>query len=174
MNTIFESTIEEFVIGLLANQGFEYLSPEKQELERHNLSDVLLRERLKRAVDILNPSIPEDAKTQAIRELFNFSSQNLVENNEKLHKLLTEGIEIEVRGTDGIKGDKVKLIDFENIENNEFIVCNQYTVIENNINKRPDVVLLINGIPLVVIELKNPVDENATVQVKIKVLMLIM
>ena len=163
MNSIFESTIEEFVIDLLKNQGFDYLSPEEQELERPDLSEVVLKNRLKRAVDVLNPTISEEARSQALRQLFNLPSQNLMDNNEVFHRMLTEGIEIEVMGADGIKGDKVKLIDFENVDNNEFLACNQFTVIENNINKRPDVVLFINGLPFVVVELKNPVDENATV-----------
>ena len=99
-----------------------------------------------------------------MRLVLNLPSQNLIDNNEAFHRMLTEGIEVEVMGTDGIKGDKVMLVDFENAGNNEFLACNQFTVIENNVNKRPDVVLFVNGLPLVVIELKNPVDENATVQ----------
>jgi len=164
MTKIFESTIEEFVIELLQNKGWQYLSPEDQEVERPDLSEVVLKDRLRKAVDTLNPSISEEAKTQALREVHNLPSQNLMDNNEAFHRMLTEGIEVEVMGEEGIKGDKVRLIDFDNIENNEFVACNQFTVIENNINKRPDVVLFINGLPLVVIELKNPIDENATVQ----------
>lgn len=164
MSKIFESTIEEFVIELLQNQGWQYLSPEEQELERPNLGEVVLKNRLKRAIETINPNLSEEAREQALRQVLNLPSQNLIDNNEAFHRLLTEGIEIEVMGEEGIKGDKVWLIDFTHPENNEFIVCNQFTVIENNINKRPDVVLLVNGLPLVVIELKNPIDENATVQ----------
>lgn len=163
MSKIFESTIEEFVIELLGNLGWQYLSPEEQELERPDLTQVIFKDRLKQAIDNLNPNISQEAKLQALRQTTNLSSQNLIDNNEEFHCMLTEGIEIEVMGNDGIKGDKVKLIDWQNIDNNEFLVCNQFTVIENNINKRPDVVLFVNGLPLVVIELKNPVDENATV-----------
>jgi len=164
MSKIFESIIEEFVIELLQNQGWQYLSPEDQELERPNLSEVVLKSRLKQAIEIINPTISEEAREQALRQVLNLPSQNLIDNNEAFHRLLTEGIEIEVMGEEGIKGDKVWLVDFMHPENNEFLVCNQFTVIENNINKRPDVVLFINGLPLVVIELKNPIDENATVQ----------
>ncbi len=163
MTKIFESTIEEFMIELLESQGFEYLSPEDQEKERPDLGGVVLRERLKQAIDRINPSIPEEAKEQALRLVLNLPSQNLMDNNEAFHRMLTEGIEVEVMGTDGVKGEKVHLVDFGNVTKNEFLVRNQYTVIENNVTKRPDVVLLINGLPLVVIELKNPVDENATV-----------
>lgn len=164
MSKIFESTIEEFVIELLQNQGWQYLSPEDQELERPNLSEVVLKNRLKQAIEVINPDISEEACEQALRQVLNLPSQNLIDNNEAFHRLLTEGIEIEVMGEEGIKGDKVWLVDFAHPENNEFVVCNQFTVIENNINKRPDVVLFVNGLPLVVIELKNPIDENATVQ----------
>lgn len=163
MTKIFESTIEEFVIELLQNQGWQYLSTEEQELERPNLSEVVLRSRLKQAIEIINPTISEEAREQALRQVLNLPSQNLIDNNEAFHRMLTEGIEVEVMGTEGIRGDKVWLIDFENPENNEFLACNQFTVIENNINKRPDIVLFVNGLPLVVIELKNPTDENATV-----------
>ena len=164
MTKIFESTIEEFVVELLQNQGFEYLAPEEQELERPDLSEVVLKKRLKRAIDELNPDISEEAKEQALRQVLNLPSQNLIDNNEAFHRMLTEGIEVEVMGAEGIKGDKVWLVDFENPENNEFLACNQFTVVENNTNKRPDVVLFVNGLPLVVLELKNPTDENATVQ----------
>lgn len=164
MTKIFESTIEEFVIELLQNQGWQYLSPEEQELERPNLSEVVLKSRLKRAIETINPNLSEEAREQALRQVLNLPSQNLIDNNEAFHRLLTEGIEIEVMGEEGIKGEKVWLVDFSHPENNEFLACNQFTVIENNINKRPDVVLFVNGLPLVVIELKNPTDENATVQ----------
>lgn len=163
MTKIFESTIEEFMIELLESQGFKYLSPEDQEKERPDLGEVVLRDRLKQAIDRINPSIPEEAKEQALRLVLTLPSQNLMDNNEAFHRMLTEGIEVEVMGADGVKGEKVHVVDFGNITNNEFLVCNQYTVIENNVTKRPDVVLLVNGLPLVVIELKNPVDENATV-----------
>jgi type I restriction enzyme R subunit len=174
MTRIFESTIEDFVIELLQNQGWQYLSPEEQEVERLDLSEVVLKDRLKRAIATINPELSKEAREQALRQVLNLPSQNLIDNNEAFHRMLTEGIEIEIMGEEGIKGDKVWLIDFAHPENNEFLVCNQFTVIENNINppsqelrragKRPDVVLLINGLPLVVIELKNPTDENATIQ----------
>jgi type I restriction enzyme R subunit len=135
---------------------------------------VVLKDRLKRAIATINPELSKEAREQALRQVLNLPSQNLIDNNEAFHRMLTEGIEIEIMGEEGIKGDKVWLIDFAHPENNEFLVCNQFTVIENNINppsqelrragKRPDVVLLINGLPLVVIELKNPTDENATIQ----------
>lgn len=85
MTKIFESDIENFVIKLLEKQRYVYLSPEEQETERQNLADVVLRGRLKSAIDKLNPNIPEDAKEQALREVLNLPSQNLIENNEAFH-----------------------------------------------------------------------------------------
>jgi type I restriction enzyme R subunit len=163
MTPIFESDIEEFVVELLEKQGFDYLSPEEQEEERKDLSEVVLKERLKKAIDELNHTIPEEAKDQALRQVLNLPSQNLIDNNEAFHRMLAEGIEVEYLVDGNIRGDKVWLIDWQDIANNEFLACNQFTVIENNINKRPDVVIFVNGLPLVVIELKNPTDENATV-----------
>jgi len=164
MTKIFESAIEEFVIELLQNQGWHYLSPEEQESERSSLNEAVLKNCLKQAIEKINPDISEEAREQALREVLNLPSQNLIDNNEAFHRLLTEGAEIEILKKDGVRGEKVWLIDFDHPENNEFLVCNQFTVVENNIAKRPDVVLFVNGLPLVVIELKNPIDENATVQ----------
>lgn len=164
MSKIFESTIEEFVIELLQNQNWQYLSPEDQENERAELYEVILKKRFKEAIDRINPDATDEMKVQALGKILNFPSQNLIDNNEYFHCLLTEGIEIEVMSEDGVRGDKIYLVDFDNIDNNDFVVCNQFTVIENNITKRPDIILFVNGLPLAVIELKNPVDENATVQ----------
>lgn len=164
MTQIFESDVEQLTVDLLVSQGWTYISPEDQELERKNLNDVLLLERLKVAIDRLNPTISPDARAQAFKQVLNLPTQNLLENNEAFHRLLTDGIEVEYMGEDGVRGDKVWLIDYNDISNNEFVVTNQFTIIENNINKRPDVILFVNGLPLVVIELKNPADENATVQ----------
>lgn len=183
MTQIFESSIEQLTIELLQAHSWHYLSPEDQEAERTNLSDIILKSRLQSALARINPTIPLEALSQAERQILNLPSQNLIDNNEAFHRMLTEGIEVEYRRQNKpntnkknaiiqnenaydpheIKGDKVMLIDYANTENNEFLVCNQFTVVENNINKRPDIVLFINGLPLVVIELKNPADENATV-----------
>lgn len=163
MTKIFESDIEKLVLDLLESQGYAYLSPESQEAERADLSEVVLKERLQDAVERLNPFIPADARKQAMRQVLNLPSQNLMDNNEDMHRMMIEGIRVEYMRDGDVRYDEVKLIDFADPLNNDFLVCNQFTVIENNVNKRPDVVLFVNGLPLVVIELKNPADENATV-----------
>ncbi len=172
MASLYESDVEQLAIELLENQGYRYLSPEKQETERQNLSDVVLRGRLKTAIDSLNPTIPAKVREQALRQVVAFSGQNLIESNEAFYQMLIERVAEEYQKNGETVGAKVRLIDFDNPLNNNFVVCNQFTVTENNpvsgygtgITKRPDVVIFINGLPLVVIELKNPTDENATVQ----------
>ena len=162
MSNIFESDIENFAIELLQKQGYYYLSPEDREAERENLSDVVFSGRLRAAIDKINPNIPEDVKEQALREVLNLPGPNLSENNKAFHQMLSDGVRVEYQKNGDAVGDNVWLIDFENPLNNDLRVCNQFTVVENGITKRPDIVLLINGLPLVVIELKNPADKNAT------------
>lgn len=107
MTKIFESDIEKLAIELLESQGYKYLSPGEQEKERESLSEVILQERLKNAIERINPKASEAAKDQALRQVLNLSSRDLVDNNEKFHRMLTEGIEVEIMGKDGVKGSKV-------------------------------------------------------------------
>jgi len=166
---ITENSIEEFTIELLERLGYQYVyapdfSPDSERSERKSYEDVLLAERLQNAIHRINPTIPVDAQKEALKEIQRINSPELLANNETFHRMLTEGINVSYQKDGQQRGDLVWLIDFENPENNEFIVANQFTVIENGNNKRPDVILFVNGIPLVVIELKNPADENATVK----------
>lgn len=168
MSRITESSVEEFAIELLEHQGYQYIygpdiAPDSTTPERQSFEDVLLIERLTAAVSRINPHVPVDAREDAIKQLLRLNSPELIANNESFHRMLTEGIKVSYQKGGSSRGDLVWLIDYSSPENNDFIVLNQYTVIENNINKRPDVILFINGLPLVIIELKNPADENATV-----------
>jgi type I restriction enzyme R subunit len=166
---ITESEVEVAALDILSELGYETLygpdiAPDGGKPQRQNWSDVVLLERLKDAVDRLNPSVPKEAREEAIRKVLRSESPKLLINNHNFHRMLVNGVDIEYRRKDGsIAGDKVWLLDFENPENNEFLAINQFTVIENNNVRRPDIVLFINGLPLVVIELKNPADENATI-----------
>ncbi len=169
MTKITENTIEEFAIKLLERLGYQYIyapdiAPDGEKPERNSYEDVLLTERLQNAIRRINPTIPVDAQEEALKEIQRINSPELLANNEAFHRILTEGINVSYQKDGHQRGDLVWLIDFENPENNDFIVANQFTVIENGNNKRPDVILFVNGIPLVVIELKNPADENATVK----------
>ncbi len=164
MTPIFESDIEKMCIDLLMEQGYTFLYPEDQETERNDLSEVILKDRLRNAIDEFNPKIPKDARDYAFKKVSNLPTQNLLENNEQFHTYLTEGVNVEYLKDGHSRGADVKLIDFENPERNDLVVTNQFTVSQDHVNKRPDIVLLINGLPLVVIELKNPADENAIVK----------
>jgi type I restriction enzyme R subunit len=166
MHTITESEIEHISLDYLKDLKYDYLcgpdiSPDGLYMERQYYEVVLVR-RLQSAIDKFNPNIPEEAKTDALKKVLRTDSPNLLINNETFHRYLTEGIDIEYRKDNNIRGDKVYLIDFNNPDNNEFLAINQFTIIENNNNKRPDIVLFVNGLPLIVIELKNPIDEAAT------------
>ena len=169
MNKITESEIEKFTIELLEKQGYQYvyapsIAPDSDTPERQSFEDVWLLERLQTAVGRINPSIPVNIREDAIKQIQRLNSPELLANNEAFHRMLTEGIKVSYQKNGYSRGDLVWLIDFKNPGNNDFLVANQFTVIENNVNKRPDVILFVNGLPLVVIELKNPADENATVR----------
>ncbi len=167
MAVISEDHIEQIVIQEFIDLGYSYvngadISPEGVAQERE-FDEVILKYRLRNAIAKLNSTVPAEAQEDALKKLLRTDSPNLFQNNYTIHKYLTDGVDVEYRKGDRIVGDKVWLIDYENPSNNEFLVVNQFTIIENNINKRPDIILFINGIPLVVIELKNAVDENATI-----------
>jgi len=169
MSRITESAIEEFAIELLERQGYQYIyapdiAPDSDTPERERFEDVLLLKRLRKAVGRINPGIPADAREDAIRQVRRLNSPELISNNEAFHRMLTEGINVSYRKDGAVRGDLVWMVDFNDPENNDFLVANQFTVVENDKNKRPDIILFVNGLPLVVIELKNPADENATVK----------
>jgi len=169
MSKITENTIEDFSIELLERLGYQYIyapdiAHDGVKPERASYEEVLLTERLQNAIRRINPKVPADSQEEAFKEIQRINSPELLANNESFHRMLTEGINVSYQKDGHDRGDLVWLIDFKNPENNEFIVANQFTVIENGNNKRPDVILFVNGIPLVVIELKNPADENATVK----------
>ena len=164
---ISEDHIEQVLIQELVELGYHYvhggdISPEGSTPER-TYQDVVLRERLLLAIEQFNPSIPFEAQEEALKKVLRADSPDLVMNNYTFHKYLTEGVEVEYRKGDRIVGDKVWLVDYENPEQNEFLAVNQFTILEGNQNKRPDVILFVNGLPLVVIELKNASDQNASV-----------
>lgn len=168
MTRITESHIEEFAIELLERQGYGYIyapniAPDGETPERESYEQVVLIDRLRRAVKRINPTIPTEQQEEAIREIQRIALPELISNNETFHRYLTEGIPVSYQQDGSERGDLVWLVDFQDPLNNNFVVSNQFTVIENNHNKRPDVLLFVNGLPLVLVELKNATDENATV-----------
>lgn len=166
---LIESEIETLAIERLQALGFDYvhgpdIAPDAANPERASFAEVLLLDRLRKAVARINPTISLAAQDEAIKAIQRISSPELLANNEAFHRLLTEGVNVSYQKDGSTRGDLVWLIDFANPDNNEFVVANQFTIIENNQNKRPDVILFVNGMPLVVIELKNATDENATLK----------
>ncbi|NCB39959.1 MAG: type I restriction endonuclease subunit R, partial [Erysipelotrichia bacterium] len=105
-----------------------------------------------------------DAQEDAFRKVLKTNSPNLIQNNYDFHRYLTEGVDVEFRLGDRIAGDKVWLIDYNNPDNNEFFAVNQLEILENKVIKIPDIIIYINGLPLVVVELKNAADENANIK----------
>ncbi|MCP4693326.1 MAG: type I restriction endonuclease subunit R, partial [Desulfobacterales bacterium] len=166
---ITEDAIEKFAVELLEQRGWEYLhapsiAPDGDAPERRSFEDVLLMGRLRKAVGRINPAIPPDSREEAVKRIQRLNSPELIANNESFHRMLTEGITVNFQKGGYSRGDLVWLVDFKYPENNDFVVSNQFTIVENNVRKRPDVILFINGLPLVVMELKNAADENATVR----------
>lgn len=163
-----ENEIELLALDLLQDQGYEYINgvdiaPESPSAERQTFEEVILKERLEKAVSRINIGIPLDAQQDAIKQVLRIASPDLLANNEAFHRLLTEGIPVTKRVDGQERGDRVFLVDFDNPLHNEFLVVNQFTIIENGVNKRPDIILFVNGLPLVVIELKNAANEKTTV-----------
>lgn len=167
-NSITENEIEDIALSYLQGLGYTYqlgtvISPDGEHPERQ-YNEVVLVTRLRDAIDKLNPNISLDAKEDALKKVLRTESPNVLINNENFHRYLTDGVDVEMRTESGIRGEKIYIVDFENPENNEFLAVNQFTVVEGNQNKRPDIILFVNGLPLVVIELKNAVDENANLK----------
>jgi len=169
MAILTESKIEEFVIGLFEQLGYRYLygpdiAPDGVTPKRASLEEVLMVESLRHAVYRINHKLPTEVCDEAISQVLRIASPDLLANNETFHRMLTEGISVSVHQEGIERGELVWLMDFDNPLNNDFMVVNQYTIVENNHNKRPDILLFVNGLPIVILELKNAADENATVQ----------
>lgn len=168
--SINEDVVEQVALGTLQEIGWRYedrvlIAPDGPEKRRVSNGDVVLDGLLEAAAKRLNPGIPDEALQNALRQIQLVETPSLIEENRRIHKILVDGIDVEYRRPDGsVKGDKVRLIDFANPANNDFMVTNQFTVVESGHNRRPDVVAFVNGLPLVVIELKNAASENATIE----------
>jgi type I restriction enzyme R subunit len=169
MTKLTETAIEDFAIKLFERLGYGYIyapniAPDGDSPERGRYDEVILKNRLWSAVQRINPSVPHHALQETVKDVERIHSPDTLANNETFHRLLTEGVKVTTQKDGHERGDLVWLIDFANPENNEFVVTNQFTVIENNQKKRPDIILFVNGLPLVVVELKNAADENATIK----------
>ena len=168
MAFITEADVEALLLEHLVSMGYSHATdavngPDGSAPEREAYSDVILIGRLKAAVDRLNPDIPIEARQDAVKKVIAADSPSMLEENRRLHRAIVDGIDVEFYAEDGaIRGDKVRLVDFIKPDANDWLALDQFTVIENGVNRRPDVVVFVNGLPLGVIELKNPGFENAT------------
>ena len=166
-----ESIVEDATLAWLESLGYAVLhGPEiaagmpGTERSDPNYRDVVLESRLRQALVQLNPDLPPEALEDAFRKLTRTDAPSLVERNRAVHRMLVDGVTVEYRRPDGsIAGAQARVLDFESPGNNDWLAVNQFTVAEGQHTRRPDVVLFVNGLPLAVIELKNPADENATV-----------
>jgi type I restriction enzyme, R subunit len=164
-----ESIVENAALQWFGELGYTLahgpdLAPGEPGAERDGFGDVVLVGRLRNAIRRLNPAIPEDAREDALRKVLRVATPSLVQTNRAFHRLLRDGVPVEYPRPDGsIAGDHVRLVDFDEVPANDWLVVNQFTVIEGQHNRRPDIVVFLNGLPLAVIELKNAADEEATI-----------
>ena len=169
MTTLTEADVEQAALEWLRDLGWQLahgpdIAPDTSGAERDDYGQVVLERRLRDALADLNPSLPTDALDDAVRKLTRPEGSTLEARNRAFHRMLVNGVEIEYREAGGaVRGDLVRVIDFDNPANNDWLAVNQVTVTENKNTRRPDVVLFVNGLPLGVIELKNPADEDATI-----------
>ena len=166
-----ESTVEEATLQYFQDLGYAYLpGPDiahDSDLfpERLGYGDVLLRQRLRDSLVRINPNIPVTAIDEAINRISRTESPTLSVNNRAFHSFVTDGVDVQFRNEEGRDiTDKVWLFDFDKPDNNDWLAVNQFTVVENHVNRRPDIVVYVNGLPIAVVELKNPADQNATVR----------
>ena len=162
-----ENTIEQSFIEQLVTQGYTYfngvdISPISDNPQRESFASVILDNHFKASLKQLNPTLPESARVEAYQKVINLGTSDIMENNERFHTLLTDGVTVEYTKNGRTKGINVSLLDTENPENNSFWVVNQLLVKENNNERRFDVVVFVNGLPLVFVELKSATDEKAT------------
>lgn len=166
---ITENIIEESAIQMLEELGWQFtngkeISPEGLFCERDSFEQVILHKRLKTAIARINPHVPLDAQSAALQKVQRIYSPDIIANNEAFHRMLVERVKVPYQENGYERSHEVALMDFENPANNDYLVVNQYTIIENNHNKRPDVLLFINGLPVGVMELKNAGNEKADLE----------
>ncbi len=164
-----ESIIEDAALTWFEELGYAvghgpHLAPGEPAAERDSFSDVVLVNRLREALQRLNPNIPSETREDALRKVLRVATPSLVQTNRTFHQMLRDGVDVEYPRSDGsIKGDKARLLDFTKVAANDWLAVNQFTVIESQHNRRPDIVVFVNGLPLTLIELKNAADEDATI-----------
>ncbi len=170
---ITEDQLEQQCLDWFQSQGYSYacgydIAPDGSSPEREDYHQVVLKQRLLNQLSVINPTLPLTALESVVNTVSKPDSLVLIKSNRQFHKWLIEGVPVEYTGTqsDGTTGSlhtHVQLFDFNNTTNNEFLVVNQFTITGTKGNRRPDIVVFINGLPISVIELKNPADEHADI-----------
>jgi len=169
MPTLNESIVEDAALSWFGELGYAighgpHLAPGEPAAERDSFGDVVLAGRLREAIWRLNPAIPEEAREDALRKVLRVGTPSPTQTNRNFHAMLRDGVPVEYPRADGsIAGDHARLLDFDDATANDWLAVNQFTVIEGQHNRRPDIVVFVNGLPLAVIELKNAADEDATI-----------
>ncbi len=169
MTTITESTVKDAALAWLESLGWSVahgpdIAPDTPGAERSDYGVVVLERRLRDTLARLNPNLPTEAQDDAFRKLTHPDGPTLEARNRAFHRLLVDGVTVEYRTDNGtVRGAQARVIDFDTPVNNDWLAVNQFTVVENKHERRPDVLLFVNGLPLGVIELKNPADEDATI-----------
>lgn len=170
MAFISESDLEQAVIEQLGKMDYtiateSVIGADGLKPEREGNDEVILKARLLKAVTQINPDMPKSAINEAVQKIMQSEFPSLLEENRRIHTLLIEGVDVEYQAIDGtLTAGKVNIIDFDNVDQNDWLVVNQFTVISGQYNRRPDLIVFINGLPIAVIELKSPSSDNATMQ----------
>ena len=169
MSIVDESIVEDAALMWFGELGYAvghgpHMAPGEPAAERDSFGDVLLAGRLRAAIWRLNPAIPDEACEDALRKVLRVGTPSPTQTNRNFHAMLRDGVPVEYNRADGsIAGDHARLVDFDDARNDDWLAVNQFTVIEGRHNRRPDIVVFVNGLPLAVIELKNAADEDATI-----------
>ena len=169
-----ESTVEAVTLDCLASLGWTVrhgpdIAPETPTEERADYTEVVLTGRLRSALARLNPDLPDDGLANTLHKLTRPTGATLEARNRDFHRMVVAGVTVEYVDTDDrVRGAQIRVLDFDEPDANDWLAVNQFTVVESRRERRPDIVLFVNGLPLAVIELKNPADENATIQTAFK------
>ena len=157
MSMFNEEVLERITLDILYELGYECING--YEMERADYSRVILENDLKNAIHKINSNVTDEQSTEVLRQIKNLEHNNTILNNKQFTKYLLEGVSVPINENGETRYKTIKIVDFDNISNNTFKAINQYTIIEHS-EKRPDIIIFVNGLPLVVVELKSTVRED--------------